>query len=87
MQRIIEELLDGEKCRTENIGRSEEYKKQLKQVDKVYQKFLGVLSNEQKIMLEELYNELLGLEAEQSKYSYIQGFKLGLRTVLEVFDG
>jgi len=84
MQKVIEEILDGEKFRTENITRSEEYKKQLKQVDKVYQKFLGALSNEQKIMLEELYNELLGLEAEQSKHSYMQGFKLGMLAAFEV---
>lgn len=86
MRTVIEEIFDGEKYRTENIVRSEKYKQMQKTADVFYRQFIDTLSEEQKNMFEEVYNQIIGLEAEQSNTSFIQGFKLGLNVAIEAFE-
>lgn len=84
MQSIISEIFDGEKYRTENIIRSDNYKLMQKSLDIDYQKFFKTLTEKQKDLFEEVYNGLSGLEAEQSKTSFEEGFKLGLSLAFEI---
>lgn len=83
MNSAISDIFEGEKYRIENISRSAEYKNLRKSVNKIYTHFIRLLNEEQSNLFEEFYNGLCGLEAEHSKTSFEEGFKLGLTVAFE----
>lgn len=87
MKSVISEIFDGESYRTENIKRSKKYKQLQKTADIVYQRFTDTLNGKQAVMFEEVYNSIIALEAEQSKTSFEDGFKLGLLVAFEAVNG
>lgn len=49
----------------------------------VYEKFIETLTEEQKIMFEEVLDKLFELNEELTKTDFEEGFKLGLNVVLK----
>lgn len=86
MKSVISEMFDGEKYKTENLARSEEYKKMQKAATDVYENFLNSLDEHQKKAFEEVLDNMFGLEAERSKTGFEEGFKLGLKVAFEALQ-
>lgn len=86
MKSVIFEMLDGKCCCLDKMASSEDYRKLLKEVENQYDKLLNGLTEEQKTMLEALYNLMIELQAETSTFHYREGFKLGISVVFEALD-
>ena len=86
MKSVIQELIDGEKECLDKQVTSEEYGRLQYEVEDLYDKLLKVLTKEQTLMLENLYNKMLALQGEGSRFHYTEGFKLGLAVAIEAIE-
>lgn len=86
MKSIIEEIYLGKRGHSEMIKASDEYWKVHDEVGKYYEKLESQLTDEQKKILNDLYTEMGGLEAEQGLTHFKEGVKIGMLLAIEAFQ-
>ncbi len=83
MKSAIEELIFQNSLFMENIPYGETYKHLLAERDENYEKLIKTLNKEQIELLENLINSQISLEAEAGDRNLSEGFKLGIRLLIE----
>ena len=83
MKSVLEELYYAGDILCERIGTSKEYKKILDEYFVVSDKLLELLNDEQKKMLNNLYDLSGGLESEAGITHFKEGFKFCMRLIFE----
>ncbi len=83
MKSAIEKLLNGETECYDKPVTSEEYGRLQYEAENIYENLLKTLTEEQKLILESLYNKMLAMQGEGNRFHYKEGFKLGLAVAVE----
>lgn len=83
MQSILDDLYFCNHSNCENYQSSDEYWKYYQEMCDIYDKIKDLLPEDEKHLLDDLYEAYGGCEAEQALTGYKFGFKLGLRIAIE----
>jgi predicted house-cleaning noncanonical NTP pyrophosphatase (MazG superfamily) len=84
MESILDIIYNGKTPIIAGNIDSEEYKQALAAYEKLYQEFVTGLEAKRRGSLEELMDCRNCLESVNEKHFFIEGFKLGMRIMLEV---
>ena len=84
--RILEDLWYGKVIPWQMGIQSEQYKSLMAQIAEDEEKLLGLLSEEAKVVYEQLMNHQSEAVALEQREAFIRNFKLGVRFALEVMD-
>jgi len=83
MKTKLEEIYYDNECLAEKIPESEEFKKIHYECDELFGKLNESLNEEQQAMLDKLYYLMGGLESETGITNFKEGFKLGVKLIVE----
>ncbi len=86
MKSMIYEMIFQNSIFMEGIKNGKEYDAIMQERDKIYEKLVKTLDNEQCKLLEELVNSHIHLEAESSDYNFVIGFKSAVKLIIECFE-
>lgn len=87
MKSAIEEIYHGNVGSSGQIKESQEYWEINKEYCELYDKMLESLNDEQKEILNKIYEASSGLESEAACAHFKEGFKVGMLVAAEVFGG
>ena len=84
---VISELWYGNiEPQDRKIPRDKEYKQLLNKICKYEEQFRGIFSPEQQKAFEEYENATISVTAISEEASFVEGFRLGAKIVLEVLQ-
>ncbi len=81
----LEIIFDGNESFHDSVKYDETYQKANTKFSSSYDKLREILNDEQKRMLDELFDNMCGVEYESQRVFFKEGFKLGARLITESF--